>query len=86
MVDGGSREQSVANSVQQTYVTNAKVGKKAIIWGSILAVIGIMVVIGGASDTSGTNNAPGIIIGVLMAIVGIIIMMVGKIKHWYHWK
>jgi LPXTG-motif cell wall-anchored protein len=68
---------------KNVYITNAKKGKgKKLIGGLLLILSTIMSAANtGASTSSGLSAFIG-----LMFIAGIILLIYGKIEHWWHWR
>ena len=70
-------------SAKNVYVTNVRKGKGKKLIGGILIIVALLMAAGsaGKSTSSGTSAFGG-----LMLFVGIILLIYGKIEHWWHWK
>jgi len=84
LLDQASGNQLKPNSKKDRHVavSNPKVGKDKMIYGIIFLVIGFPVLLGGIGDESvGTT-----VFGSILTGTGLILVLVGKFQHWYHWK
>lgn len=71
-----------ANPTETRDIANPREGKNLIMGGCLTIIVAIVILIVAVSNRIGFL-AP---IGSLAILAGLIMYVVGKAKHWYHWK
>ncbi|MCL5666550.1 MAG: zinc ribbon domain-containing protein [Patescibacteria group bacterium] len=77
---GGTPPPAPGTQVSQTYVRNPRSGKTKILLGLGLILVGFITI--GSSGPSGAGR----FIGVMAFAIGVLLIIWGKMQHWFHWE
>ena len=77
---GSNLTQTNANNPKGQIIANPKRGKIRMLWGAGIMFLGFIISI------SSINSPAGLTVGVILGLAGLVIVIVGKSEHWYHWE